>query len=123
MQENRNDSELRLLVTGTRRDGRRRDDLHSKRPRARPGLQPARRRTSAPSRPGRPNRVPFPDAWTPRLFSIFSVVVFPAPLGPRNPTISFSRTSKERSDRTRTGLRQKPGGYDFVSPAMARIVS
>ena len=40
MQENRNDSELRLLVTGTRRDGRRRYDLQSKRALARACLQP-----------------------------------------------------------------------------------
>lgn len=40
MQENRNDSELRLLVTGTRRDGQRRYDLQSKRALARACLQP-----------------------------------------------------------------------------------
>ena len=40
MQENRNDSELRLLVTGTRRDGRRRYDLQSKRALAKACLQP-----------------------------------------------------------------------------------
>ena len=40
MQENRNDSELRLLVTGTKRDGRRRYDLQSKRALARACLQP-----------------------------------------------------------------------------------
>jgi transposase len=40
MQENRNDSELHLLVTGTRRDGRRRYDLQSKRALARACLQP-----------------------------------------------------------------------------------
>jgi transposase len=40
MQEKRNDSELRLMVTGTRRDGRRRYDLQSKRELARACLQP-----------------------------------------------------------------------------------
>jgi transposase len=40
MQENRNDSELHLLVTGTRRDGRRRYDLQSKRALAKACLQP-----------------------------------------------------------------------------------
>ena len=40
MQENRNDSALRLLVTGTRRDCRRRYDLQSKRALARACLQP-----------------------------------------------------------------------------------
>ena len=40
MQENRNDSELRLVVTGARRDGRRRYDLQSKRALARACLQP-----------------------------------------------------------------------------------
>lgn len=40
MQENRTDSELRLLVTGTRRDGRRRYDLQSKRALAKACLQP-----------------------------------------------------------------------------------
>jgi transposase-like protein len=40
MQEKRNDSELRLTVTGTRRDGRRRYDLQSKRALARACPQP-----------------------------------------------------------------------------------
>lgn len=40
MQENWNDSELRLLVTGTRRDGRRCYDLQSKRALAMACLQP-----------------------------------------------------------------------------------
>ena len=40
MQENRNNSEIRLLVTGTRRDGRRCYDLQSKRALARACLQP-----------------------------------------------------------------------------------
>jgi transposase len=40
MQEKHNDSELRLMVTGTRRDGRRRYDLQSKRALARACLQP-----------------------------------------------------------------------------------
>jgi transposase len=40
MQENQNDSELRLLVTGTRRDGRRCYDLQSKRALAMACLQP-----------------------------------------------------------------------------------
>lgn len=40
MQENRNDSELRLLVTGTKRDGRRCYDLQSKRALAMACLQP-----------------------------------------------------------------------------------
>lgn len=40
MQENRNDAELRLLVTGTRRDGRRCYDLKSKRALAIACLQP-----------------------------------------------------------------------------------
>jgi transposase len=40
MQEKRTDSELRLMVTGTRRDGRRRYDLQSKRALARACLQP-----------------------------------------------------------------------------------
>lgn len=40
MQENRNDSELALVVTGTRRDGRRRYDWQSKRRLAQACLQP-----------------------------------------------------------------------------------
>ena len=40
MQENRNNSELRLMVTGTRRDGRRCYDLQSKRALARACLEP-----------------------------------------------------------------------------------
>jgi transposase len=40
MQENWNDSELRLIVTGTRRDGRRRYDPQSKRRLAQACLQP-----------------------------------------------------------------------------------
>jgi transposase len=40
MQENWNDSELRLVVTGTRRDGRRRYDLQSKHSLARACLEP-----------------------------------------------------------------------------------
>jgi hypothetical protein len=40
MQEKWNDSELRLMVTGTRRDGRRRYDLQSKRELAKACLQP-----------------------------------------------------------------------------------
>lgn len=40
MQENRNNSELRLMVTGTRRDGRRCYDLQSKRELARACLEP-----------------------------------------------------------------------------------
>lgn len=40
MQEKRNDSELRLLVTGTGRDGRRRYDPQSKRDLAKACLQP-----------------------------------------------------------------------------------
>ena len=40
MQENRNDSELGLVVTSTRRDGRRRYDSQSKRRLAQACLQP-----------------------------------------------------------------------------------
>jgi transposase len=40
MQEKRNDSEIHLMVTGTKRDGRRRYDLQSKRELARACLQP-----------------------------------------------------------------------------------
>jgi transposase len=40
MQENRNDSELRLMVTGIRRDGRRRYDRQSKQALAKACLQP-----------------------------------------------------------------------------------
>ena len=40
MQENRDDSELRLMVTGTRRDGRRRYERESKQALARACLQP-----------------------------------------------------------------------------------
>lgn len=40
MQENRNESTLRLIVTGTRRDGRRRYDRQSKQALAKACLQP-----------------------------------------------------------------------------------
>jgi hypothetical protein len=42
--------------------------------------------------------------------TIFIVVDFPAPFGPRKPTISFLATVKERSASTRMRLRQKPVG-------------
>src|SRR5660398_153271 len=52
-------------------------------------MKPIRRRTSAPSRTCPPNRVTFPASGNASPFRIFIVVVFPAPLGPRNPTIKI----------------------------------
>ena len=49
---------------------------------------------------GSPSTCTRPDVGSRSPSSIASVVVFPAPLGPRNPTISPARTWNERSSTT-----------------------
>src|SRR6476661_6846450 len=50
----------------------------------------------------------------------FSVVVLPAPLGPRNPKISPSSTARLSGCKARLGrLRQKPTEYVFSRPMVS----
>src|SRR3972149_11145334 len=76
-------------------------------------MNPIRRRVSGLRPASSPTTGTVPESAKARRFRILIVVVFPAPLGPRNPTISFGRTENDRSERTRTRLRKKPVGYDF----------
>jgi len=68
------------------------------------GRYPIRRRTSAPcSTTSSPSTVTVPEVADRKPVMIFMQVVFPAPFGPRKPTISPSRTSNETPCSARIG--------------------
>ncbi len=80
-------------------------------------MKPVRPREAERIPAGSPKSRTAPESGKTRRLMILIVVVFPAPFAPRNPTTSFSRTSKETSSSTRTFRSQNPAEYDFTSPS------
>src|SRR3954464_572755 len=82
------------------------------------------RRLTERSPSGRPRISASPEVGNTSCISSFSVVVLPAPLGPRNPNTSPAPTSSVSRSSARYGrLRQKPIAKSFVSSRVARALT